>query len=200
MSVIEPRGIDAGVIVGYRPGRNVEDLSLIIGPGAKLRSGTVIYLGSVIGSQFETGHNVVIREENKIGDRVSIWGNSVIDYGCRIGSDVKIHTGVYVAQFTTIEDDVFMAPGVQIANDLHPICTECMVGPTIKSGVRIGVNATILPRITIGENVLVGAGAVVVRDVEPGMVVAGSPARVIGRVKDLKCVNGTKGLAYPGLQ
>lgn len=197
IQIIAPRAIDPSVIVGYRPGRKVADLGLTIGPGARLRSGTVIYLGATIGRNFETGHNVVIREENRIGDNVSIWGNSLIDYGCLIGSNVKIHTDVYVAQFTTIEDDVFMAPGVKIANDLHPICTECMLGPTIKSGARIGINVTILPRIVIGENVLVGAGAVVVRDVAPGMVVAGNPARVVGTVKDLKCTHGTKGMAYP---
>ena len=175
-------------------------MSLVIGPGARLRSGTMIYLGTTVGRDFETGHNVIIREENKIGDAVSIWANTVIDYGCTIGSKVKIHTGVYVAQFTTIEDDVFIAPGVKIANDLHPICTECMLGPTIESGARVGINATILPRIVIGENALVGAGAVVVRDVEPGTVVAGNPARVVGNVKDLDCIHGSKGKAYPQLQ
>jgi len=188
------------VLLGYPPAREIENRRLVVGPGARLRSGTVIYLGSAIGRDFETGHNVVVREENEIGDEVSIWSNSVVDYGCKIGSRVKIHTGVYIAQFTTIEDDVFLGPGVMIANDLHPICTECMLGPTIKVGARIGLNVTILPHVVIGENALVGAGAVVVRDVEPGTVVAGSPAKVLGMVKDLRCIYGSKGMAYPELQ
>ena len=200
ISVMAPRQVDAGVLLGYRPAREIENRRLVVGPGARLRSGTVIYLGSAIGRDFETGHNVVVREENEIGDEVSIWSNSVVDYGCKIGSRVKIHTGVYIAQFTTIEDDVFLGPGVMIANDLHPICTECMLGPTIKVGARIGLNATILPHVVIGENALVGAGAVVVRDVEPGTVVAGSPAKVLGMVKDLRCIYGSKGMAYPELQ
>jgi len=103
---------------------------------------------------------------------------------------VKIHCNVYVAQFTTIEDDVFLAPGVTIANDPHPICSKCMQGPTIRRGARIGVNVTLLPLITIGENALVGAGSVVTADVPAGMLVAGNPARVIGPVDSLECPFG----------
>src|SRR5438270_11887872 len=92
-----------------------------------------------------------------------------------------MHSGVYVAQFTVIEDDVFLAPGVMIANDRHPICADCMKGPTIKRGARVGINATLLPEVVIGEGALVGAGAVVTRDVPPGSVVVGNPARIVGR-------------------
>jgi len=193
-----PIMMDGGVVLGCRPGREIPDERLVIGPNARLRSGTVIYLGTTIGEGFETGHNVVIREENRIGDQVSVWSNSVIDYGCTIGDNVRIHTGVYVAQFTTIEQDVFIAPGVMVANDLHPVCTECMQGPTIKAGARIGINATLLPRVVIGQRALVAAGAVVTCDVEPEAVVAGSPARVVGDIRKLVCRYGSKGMAYPG--
>ncbi|MBI3490734.1 MAG: N-acetyltransferase [Acidobacteria bacterium] len=101
-----------------------------------------------------------------------------------------IHCNIYIAQFTTIEEDVFLAPGVSIANDPHPICTKCMQGPTIRRGARIGVNATLLPLITIGENALVGAGSVVTKDVPDGMVVAGSPARILGPVGKVECPFG----------
>lgn len=181
----DPSEIDPQAIVGAVPGRKIEDTSLEIGPHANVRAFTVIYAGSRIGSHLETGHGAVIREENKIGDHLSIWSQSTIDYGCVIGSNVRIHTGVYVAQFTTIEDDVFLAPGVMIANDRHPICRECMVGPTIKRGARIGINSTLLPGVVIGEGALVGAAAVVTKDVPPGMVVAGNPARVMGEVEAL---------------
>ena len=175
-----PNQIDPQAIVGAMPGRTIEDTSLEIGPHAAVRAFTVIYAGSRIGSHLETGHGSVIREENRIGDHLSIWNNSTIDYGCVIGNNVRIHTGVYVAQFTTIEDEVFLAPGVMIANDRHPICRECMRGPTIKRGARVGINATLLPEVVIGEGALVGAAAVVTRDVPAGMVVAGNPARVMG--------------------
>jgi acetyltransferase-like isoleucine patch superfamily enzyme len=180
-----PNQVDPLAVVGERPGRMIPDDELHIGPHAVIRAFSVIYVGSRIGSHLETGHGVVIREENQIGDDLSIWNQSTIDYGCVIGNRVRIHTGVYVAQFTTIEDDVFLAPGVMIANDRHPVCHECLQGPTIRKGARIGINATLLPGVVIGEGALVGAGAVVTKDVPAGAVVAGNPARVVGQFDEL---------------
>jgi acetyltransferase-like isoleucine patch superfamily enzyme len=184
---------DPRVTLGQLSGRRLENATLRIGPSAYLRSGTVIYAGSVIGSHLQTGHNVVIREQNEIGDHVSIWNNTTVDYGCVIGSRVKLHTNVYVAQFTIIEDDVFMAPGVTIANDPHPGCAfsaQCMRGPHIKQGAQIGVNVTILPFVTIGERALIGAGSVVTRDVPADVVVVGNPARVVRTIDQLRCHTG----------
>jgi acetyltransferase-like isoleucine patch superfamily enzyme len=110
-----------------------------------------------------------------------------VDYDCVLGDRVRIHCNAYIAQYTILEDDVFLAPGVAIANDPHPICTKCMQGPTIKAGARIGVGATILSHLTIGENALVGAGSVVTKSVPARAVVVGSPARVIGDVDSLEC-------------
>jgi acetyltransferase-like isoleucine patch superfamily enzyme len=185
-----------GAVVGLLPGRSIKDNTLTIGDGAVVRTGTIIYAGSTIGPGLETGHYAVIREENEIGENLRIWNHSTIDYGCRIGNGVRIHNQVYVAQFTIIEDDVFLAPGVKIANDLHPICTECMKGPTIKRGARIGISAVLFPHITIGEGALVAGGAVVRKDVPPGMLVSGNPAKLIGPVSKLPCTHGKKGLAY----
>ena len=178
-------------LVGCLPTRSISSLLLRIGEGAVIRSGSVIYAGSSIGARLNVGHNAIIREENRIGDDFSLWSNSTVDYGCVIGDRVKIHHNVYVAQFTVLEDDVFLAPGVMIANDPHPGCAfskQCMRGPTIKRGAQIGVNATILPMVTIGERALVGAGSVVTKDVPPGAVVVGNPARVSVRIEDLTCI------------
>ena len=181
--------IDDSVKLGARSGRVIPLLTLRIGEDAIVRSGSVIYGGSVIGDGLETGHNVVIREQNTIGSGFKIWNNAVIDYGCVIGDRVKIHSGCYVAQFSTLEDDVFLGPGVSLANDPHPgsLTHMCMRGPTIKAGAQIGMNATILPFVTIGERALVGAGAVVTRDVPPGMIVVGNPARILKPVGELSC-------------
>lgn len=184
---------DPSVLVGYRPGRRIDNLALRLGPNALLRSGTVLYAGSTVGSDFQTGHNVVVREQNTIGDHVSIWNNTTIDYGCRIGNHVKIHANCYVAQFTVFEDDVFLAPGVTIANDLHPGCAysaECMRGPTLKRGVQVGVNVTIVPMVTIGEYSVIGSGAVVTKDIPPYSLVVGNPGRVVKQVTELTCRTG----------
>jgi acetyltransferase-like isoleucine patch superfamily enzyme len=199
VTLIEPGQIDAGVLVGYRTGRRDIPLELSIGAGANLRSGTVIYQGSTIGKGLETGHGVVIREQNLIGDDFAVWNNTVIDYGCRIGNNVKIHANSYVAQYTEIHDDVFMAPGVVIGNDIHPGCPqsgECMRGPIIEQGVQIGVNVTILPMIRIGARALIGSGAVVTRDVPPEMVVYGNPARPVRSIHDLVCTQGFRDKPY----
>jgi acetyltransferase-like isoleucine patch superfamily enzyme len=94
-----------------------------------------------------------------------------------------------VAQYTDIGDDAFLAPGVTIANDLYPGNDESarrMAGPTIEADAQIGVNVTILPFVRIGRGSLVGAGSVVTRDIPPGCVAFGNPARVTGEVEALR--------------
>lgn len=195
--------LDPNVYVGYPTGRRIAERTLVVGEGATLRTGTVLYEGSRIGARLQTGHNVVIREENVIGDGVQIWSNSVIDYGCVIGNNVKIHSGCYIAQFTTIADDCFLAPGVMVANDIHPGCAfskECMKGPTLERGVQVGVNVTLLPYIRIGAFSLIGAGAVVVSDIPPYSVVVGNPGRVIRTVDQLTCSTGITDVPYPQMR
>jgi acetyltransferase-like isoleucine patch superfamily enzyme len=178
--------IDDSVILGYASDRG-GPMPLSIGVEARLRSGTVIYGGSTAGDRLQTGHNVILREEVRLGDDVSIWSNSVVDYGCVIGDRVKIHSNCYVAQFTELEDDVFMAPGVTIANDLYPGSLDsgkAMAGPLIREGAQIGVNVTLLPYITIGRGAIIGAGAVVTRDIPDGMLAYGAPAVPVRPVPD----------------
>lgn len=192
--------LDAGVQVGYPTGRAIAERALVVGPGAMLRTGTVIYEGSRIGGGLQTGHNVVIREENVLGAGVQVWSNSVIDYGCVIGDRVKIHSNCYIAQFTTIGDDCFLAPGVTVANDIHPGCAfsqPCMQGPTLEAGVQVGVNATLLPFIRIGAGAIIAAGAVVTANVPAGSVVAGNPARVVRQREELVCSTGLTDRPYP---
>jgi acetyltransferase-like isoleucine patch superfamily enzyme len=185
-------GIDESVITGYPVSRGPVSRGsgspLILGGGARLRSGTVLYDGTVIGERLQTGHGVVVREGCTIGDDVSIWSNSVIDYSCRIGSRVKIHCHCYVAQYTELEDDVFLAPGVSIANDLYPgdeRSAEVMAGPVIEKAAQVGVNVTILPYVRIGAGSLIGAGSVVTRDIPAGVVAFGNPAVARGSVAEL---------------
>lgn len=182
---------DDGVIIGYPVSRGGCG-PVILGTGARLRSGTTLYDGTVIGSGLQTGHGVVIREGCEIGDDVAVWSNSVIDYGCRIGSRVKIHCNCYVAQYSELDDDVFLAPGVTIANDLYPgdaRSAEVMGGPRIGRAVQVGVNSTILPYVQIGAGSLIGAGSVVTRDIPPGVVAFGNPATERGAVADLRRVD-----------
>jgi acetyltransferase-like isoleucine patch superfamily enzyme len=143
--------------------------------------------------RLQTGHGVVIREGCQVGDDVSVWSNSVVDYGCRLGDRVKIHCNCYVAQYSELEDDVFLAPGVTIANDLYPgnsRSAELMAGPRIGAGAQIGVNVTILPFVRIGAGALIGAGSVVTRDIPAAVVAFGNPAVPHRTVAELPDIDG----------
>lgn len=191
-SAHEAMQADHGVLVGY-PVSHGHAVPLILGSGATLRSGSVLYDGSRIGRRLQTGHGVVIREGCEVGDDVSVWTNSVIDYGCRIGNRVKIHCNCYVAQYSELEDDVFLAPGVMIANDLYPgdrRSAQLMAGPRIGAGAQIGVNVTILPFVRIGAGALVGAGSVVTRDIPAAAVAFGNPAIPHRTVAELPDIDG----------
>ena len=191
--------IDKFAFIGQQPLRKILQFKTIIGDGAICLRGSIIYLSTRIGNNLFLGHIAIIREENVIGDNFKLWNNSVVDYGCKISNNVKIHSNVYIAQFTTIEDDVFLAPGVITANDPHPGCKyskKCMKGPLIKKGAKVGVNVTILPFVTIGKNVLVGGGSVITKDIPDEVVVYGNPAKIIGSIYNLKCPLGLTDRPY----
>jgi len=191
--------IHKGAIIGYKTLRKVKSLDLKIGQNLVVMAGAVIYAGTSIRDGAVISHNSIVREENRIGDNFCLWNNSIVDYGCKIGDKVKIHCNVYVAQYTKIEDDVFIGPGTTIANDLHPKCKysrRCMRGPHIKRGAIIGAGATINPFVLIGERAFIGAGSVVTKDIPSGKVVCGNPAKIICSIKDLKCRTGLTDFPY----
>ncbi|WP_373478948.1 acyltransferase [Geminocystis sp.] len=157
-----------------------------------------------------------IAENVQLGENVTIFHPQLVNlYGCKIGSNTKIGTFVEVQKNVTIgerakisshsficegvilEDEVMIGHGVMFTNDLYPSATnsdgslktdhDWETLPTlVKRRASIGSNATILPKITIGENALVGAGAVVTQDVPDYAIVAGVPAKIIGDIRERK--------------
>lgn len=192
--------IDDFVIIGVPP-RGVQpgELETVIGDNAHVRSHTVIYAGNRIGDDFATGHGVMIRELNEIGNQVSIGTQSVVEHHVHVGDHVRIHSQAFIPEYSTLMDNCWVGPNVVLTNALHPMCPkakECLRGATIEPGAKIGANATLLPDITIGRNALVGAGAVVIDDVSAGVVVAGSPARIVKSIEQLTCPYGLIDVPY----
>ena len=137
---------------------------------------------------FVNAYNCSIDDNSKIGTFVEIQKGATIGKSCKISSHSFICEGVHIS------DQVFIGHGVMFTNDLFPRATNPdgssqtdadwhLVETFVKKGASIGSNATILCGITIGENALVGAGAVVVKDVPNNAIVAGNPARVIKYIK-----------------
>ena len=127
----------------------------------------------------------------EVGDETKIGAFVEIQKGASIGARCKISSHTFVCEGVTIDDEVFVGHGVMFINDRHPRATsdgrlqndaDWQVVPTrVRRGASIGSGAVIMCGVTVGENALVGAGAVVTRDVPPGAVVAGVPARVRAR-------------------
>jgi len=191
VSIGENAQIGDYVIIGLPPiAKEQGELKTVVRDNAVIRSHTVIYAGSIIGSNLRTGHGVMIREECTVGDNVSLGTHSIVEHHVRIGNGVRIHSHAFIPEYSFLEERCWIGPNVVLTNVLHPSCPkakECWKGPTIRRDAKVGANATILADITIGVGALVGAGAVVVADVPDGKVVVGNPARVIKDVSELIC-------------
>jgi acetyltransferase-like isoleucine patch superfamily enzyme len=138
-------------------------------------------------SKFINLYGCEIGDETKIGAFVEIQKNASVGKRCKISSHTFICEGV------TIEDNVFVGHGVMFINDSYPRATvaggslqteaDWKVEKTvIKKGASIGSGATILANLCIGENAIVGAGAVVTKDVPPNTIVAGNPAKIFRQI------------------
>jgi acetyltransferase-like isoleucine patch superfamily enzyme len=137
-------------------------------------------------STFINLYGCQIGDETKIGAFVEIQKNASVGRRCKISSHTFICEGV------TIEDNVFVGHGVMFVNDMYPRATASGALQTeqdwkvertlVKKGASIGTGVTVLANVTIGEDAIVGAGAVVTRDVPPRTIVAGNPARVLRSV------------------
>jgi acetyltransferase-like isoleucine patch superfamily enzyme len=151
-----------------------------IAPSVKMGKDVKVY-------DFVNLYGCEIGDESRVGTFVEIQKNAKIGKRCKISSHTFICEGV------TIEDNVFIGHGVMFINDSYPRATaadgglqtekDWVVEPTtVKTGASIGSGATILSKLTIGENAIVGAGSVVTKDVPANTIVAGNPARILRQI------------------
>lgn len=158
---------------------------LIIGKNSLLRSYTIIYGDTSIGDNFQSGHRVTIREKAVIGNNVTIGTLSDIQGYCEIGNYVNMHSNVHIGHMSKIDDYVWIFPYVVLTNDPTPP-SDNLVGVHVHSFAIISTSSTILPGVDIASDSLIGAGAIVTKDVPKFAVVAGSPAKEISDVRKIK--------------
>jgi acetyltransferase-like isoleucine patch superfamily enzyme len=146
-------------------------------------------------SKFINLYGCEIGEETKIGAFVEIQKNA------RVGRRCKISSHTFICEGVTIEDNVFVGHSVTFINDSFPRATtedgelqtesDWRVETTlVKRGASIGSGSTVLSKVVIGENSIVGAGSVVTRDVPPNTIVVGNPAKILRRTTSPSMVNG----------
>jgi UDP-2-acetamido-3-amino-2,3-dideoxy-glucuronate N-acetyltransferase len=188
--------IDDGVVIGKRPMRaansavtsDKEVPAAQIGSNCIIGANVVIYRGCEIGNKVLIADLSTVRENVTIGDFTIVGRGVAIENFCKIGKYVKLETNVYVTAYSEIEDRVFVAPCVATSNDNYIGRSEerfkHFKGATFKKGARIGVHATILPGMTVNEDTLVAAGALVTKDTPAKKIVAGMPAKVFRDVPE----------------
>ena len=179
-----------GAVVGKQPSLSPRSTAkrepqppAAIGDGTIVSTGAIVFAGATIGARVILGDQSCVRERVVVGDDVVLGRGSLIENDTTIGARTKIQAGAYITAYSTLEEDVFIAPCVVTTNDNFMGRTErrheLIKGPTIRRGARVGGGAVLCPAVEIGEEAFVGAGAVVTKNVEPKMLVVGNPARVV---------------------
>lgn len=158
---------------------------LVIGDDALIRSGSIIYAGSTVGNHFQTGHQVTIRERADIGNNVSVGTLSDIQGNCKIGNFVRLHSNVHIGQLSVVDDFVWIFPYVVLTNDPTPP-SEHLVGVHVHPFAIVATGAIVMPGLDLGQDCLIGAGAIVTKSVDPYAVAVGNPAKVISDVRKIK--------------
>ena len=133
---------------------------------------------AILGKNVRVWNYAYVGGDTRIGDNTKIGSLAHIDYNVVIGKNCKIEGLAYIPPLSRIGDNVFIGPAAVLTNDPFPL-SDKMIGVTVEDGAMICARAVIKAGVRIGKNSVVGMGAVVTKDVEPGTVVVGTPARFV---------------------
>src|SRR4051794_2660237 len=177
-SDLRPSDLAPGLLLGV----DVE-----IGEGTIIGGHAIIHTGVRIGAGARIGDHAQIRDGARIGAGATVGSLSSVDPGVVIGERASVQARCYLSAGTVVEDDVFIGPGVTLANDntmdRHPPEMR-LEGPLLRRACRVGAGVVVCPAIEIGEEAFVAAGAVVAADVAARSVVMGVPARAVREVPE----------------
>jgi len=181
--------IDDHAVLGKRPMRAANSATtreqelpgLTVGELSIVGTGVVLYRGAAIGEKVLMADLCTVRENVTIGRGTIVGRGVTIENVCSIGRYCKLESESYITAYSTLEDRVFVAPGVVTSNDNYVGRTaerfKHFKGVTVRRGGRIGAGAVLLPGVIVGEDGLVAAGSVVTHDVPPRTIVMGRPAK-----------------------
>jgi acetyltransferase-like isoleucine patch superfamily enzyme len=177
---------EQGYAVGHTyPGSGA---ATVIGPGAVIRAGAILYAGTEVGGGTVVGHHTLLRSFVTVGADTQLGHNLTVERASRIGDRVRCSPGSHITSSCVLADRVFLGAGVRTVNDREMIWRDPgrepeLIPPSFGHGARVGSGVTILAGVTIGDHALVGAGSVVTKDIPAGAVAYGVPARVRGRAQ-----------------
>jgi acetyltransferase-like isoleucine patch superfamily enzyme len=160
---------------------------LELGEGATVCAGAVVVAGARIGAGAVIGDQAHVRERALVGEGSVVGRGSAVDNDVTIGARVRIQTNCYITAFSTIENDVFVGPGVTLTNDdtmARHGPEYALRGAVLRRACRVGGGAVLCPGVEVGEEAFIAAGAVVTGDVPPRAVMMGVPAREVREVPD----------------
>ena len=179
--------VQDGVILGKSPrlaatsaaaGRTAD--ALVIEAGAAICAQAIVFAGARIGPGAIIGDQAYVRERAVIGAGTVVGRGTCVDNDVVVGARVRLQSHVYLTAYSVVEDDVFVGPCATTTNDQTMARPgDDLRGATLRRGCRIGGGAVLLPGVEVGEEGFVAAGSVVTRDVAPGTLVIGTPARVV---------------------
>ncbi len=155
--------------------------STLIGAGATVCSYALVSAGAEMGPHSFLGDYAHLRADVRLGEDATVGSGSAISRGVEIGARTRMQNRVVIGSGVVFEPDCFLGPGVQILTGRKMTDEERAGSPRLRRGCQIGAGAVIMPGVEIGEEAVVGAGAVVTVDVSAGVVVRGVPARVAAR-------------------
>jgi len=200
-TIIEDYSIIANNCVIGEPSSNYyynddyENALTTIGQNCLIRSHAIIYNGNTIGNAVTTGHRIMLRENNIVGDNCRIGNYTELHGNVKLGKYVNLHSSVCIVENAILGDFVWIAPGTILTNDITPPSNN-KKSPIIGDYTFIAVNCIILPGIIIGKNCLIGASTTVTRDVADNSVCVGSPGEIISDIKEFK-IKGIKHYPWP---
>jgi acetyltransferase-like isoleucine patch superfamily enzyme len=160
----------------------------VIGAGAVIRVGAIVYADVHIGVNTLVGHHTLLRTGVRVGTETQLGHHLTIERSARIGRHVRCAAGSHITSSTRIADGAYLGVGVRTVNDRTMTARDAHHKPVLdpphfERDVRIGSGTTVMAGVTIGEHAMVGADSLVTHDVPPGALAYGNPARVQGEVR-----------------